>query len=224
MKKYRKTLPIISLVRIAIALFCASLLTAVVWLWLGKESEWTIICIGVCSALMTANLFVIIPYGCQYSYDDFFIKISYIGIVFKRISYSEYESVFISNASYNNNYGFGVYGNIPIQYSSKGKDGTIKTAYPFITLHKSGFPVKMVKSGMSSRDLFMLNCEKTYCLGICWFDSLAELLNNTDIPIYVLEDVYLRFKDSFDSIIIQHKNNVNRVYIVTGHGDSLREP
>lgn len=223
MKKYKRTLPMISPAKIAIVALCAAIATVVVYLLAGSENEWIIICGGLFIALMAADLFVIIPSGFRYSYDDFFIKLSYLSIVYRKISYSKYAAIFISNASYNNGYGSGVYGNIPIQYKSKGKTETITTIYPFITLHSSDYPVKKTESGMSSRDLIMLDSQDAFCLGICWFDSLTELLDRTDISVYVLEDVYLRFRKTFDSIFIQHEVNINRLFIVTDHAIEYKQ-
>lgn len=59
----------------------------------------------------------------------------------------------------------------------------------------------------------MLSNDNIYCLGICWFDSLAELLNYTQVPVYVLEDVYLRFKGKFDEAFMQNEDN--RIFIIT---------
>ena len=63
--------------------------------------------------------------------------------------------------------------------------------------------------------MFVLNDEEIYCLGICWFDSLKELLENTNCPVYVLEDVYLRFKGQFDVVFSVYKENRERFYIIT---------
>ncbi len=73
------------------------------------------------------------------------------------------------------------------------------------------------KSGMNSRDLFMLNHDEIYCLGICWFDSLEELLKYTDWNVYVLEDVYLRFKGQFDTVFSVCEGNLDRYYIITDY-------
>ena len=63
--------------------------------------------------------------------------------------------------------------------------------------------------------MFVLNDEEIYCLGICWFDSLKELLEKTNCPVYVLEDVYLRFKGQFDVVFSVYKENRERFYIIT---------
>ena len=70
---------------------------------------------------------------------------------------------------------------------------------------------------MNSRDLFMINNDEIYCLGICWVDSLKELLKHTNCSVYVLEDVYLRFKGQFDVAFSVDKENLNRFYVITDH-------
>ena len=67
---------------------------------------------------------------------------------------------------------------------------------------------------MSSRDLFMLDNNNIYCLGICWFDSLDELLKHIEHKVYVLEDVYLRFRGQFDTIFLKYKCKDN-IYIIS---------
>lgn len=218
MKKYPQIYPLVSLKKIATAVLLWAIVTVVVLLLTGLESKWTIICCGLFIAILITAIFVIIPCGHQYSYDGSFIELSYLAIVYRRINYSKYETIFITNASYNNGYGFGVYGNIPIQHTHKEKTGITKTVYPFITLHSSNYPIEKIKPGMSSRDLLMLDSQNSFCLGICWFESLKELLAHSDASVYLLEDVYLRFQEKFDSIFIQQETFSNRFHMVTDHG------
>lgn len=213
MKKYKKTLPIISPVKVAIAALYAAIATVIVYLLCGIQNVWIIICGGICATLITCDAFVVIPTGYRYSYGDDCIKLSYLSIVYRKLIYSNFKCILISNASYNNGYGLGVYGNIPMQYTVKGNNGHTKVTLPFITLHKPSYLVDKIETKMNSRDLFMLGNDDVYCLGICWFDSLTELLNHTQLPVYVLEDVYLRFKGKFDEIFTQHEDN--RCFIIT---------
>lgn len=218
MKKYKKTLPIVPPVIITIIASCVAIIVLLSWLWTRDENEWIIVGSGIVVALLIANIFILIPCGYQYSFEDHFIRISYLSITYKKIAYNKYKCAFISNASYHNNYGSGVYRNIPIQYRYRDKTETAKMICPFITLHGPDFSIPKVQSGMSSCSIFVLDTENTYCLGICWFDSLEELLSHTYFPVYVLEDVYLRFKESFDSIIIQQGTYTNRFHIVGNNG------
>ena len=110
-----------------------------------------------------------------------------------------------------------------MQYRVKiGKEHT-KITFPFITLHMPQYSVDKVRSGMNSRDLFILDNEKTYCLGVCWFESLRELLKHTDCPVYVLEDVYLRFKGQFDTAFSLYRKKPERLYIITDRGIAYNE-
>ena len=79
-----------------------------------------------------------------------------------------------------------------------------KHRYPFISLHKS--KILHIRTGMSSRDLFLANPDNTYSLGICWEDSLAELLTHTKATVYIQEDVYAQYKPMFDHILEQNKD------------------
>lgn len=68
---------------------------------------------------------------------------------------------------------------------------------------------------MSSRDLAVINTEDIYCLGICWPGSLDELMMHTDMPVYILEDVYLRFKGLFDATFAPYAKENGHIFIVT---------
>ena len=69
----------------------------------------------------------------------------------------------------------------------------------------------------------MINNDEIYCLGICWVDSLKELLKHTNCSVYVLEDVYLRFKGLFDDAFSVYKENLDRFYVVTDHDIAYKE-
>ncbi len=54
----------------------------------------------------------------------------------------------------------------------------------------------------------------TSSIGLCWFDALGELLAYTDFNIYVLEDVYLRFKGKFDELFQNKNYDISRFIII----------
>ncbi|MDD6213319.1 MAG: hypothetical protein PUB22_09310 [Clostridiales bacterium] len=106
---------------------------------------------------------------------------------------------------------------IPRKYNLKSSASGDTITFPFITLLKPEYPVDKIKEGMHSQDLFVINSDKIYCLGICWVGSLQELLKHTTCSVYVLEDVYLRFKGQFDAAFSVYKENLNRFYVITDH-------
>lgn len=213
MKKYKRKTPLISPLKMAIASLYAAIATAMIIIISGFDNEWCVICGGIAASLLIGDLFLIIGVGGRYRYSDTGIDILYQSLAYKKLDYLWFSAVVISNASYNNGYGYGINGNIPMQYKVKSDHGYTKVTFPFITLHKPPYPVDKIKAKMNSRDLFMLGNDDMYCLGICWFDSLTELLNHTKVPVYVLEDVYLRFKGKFDEIFMQYEGN--RCFIIT---------
>lgn len=225
MKKYKRKTPLFSPLKTAIAALFAAIATAMIIVFAGTDNEWCIICGAITETLFIGDLFIIIGASSRYRYSNKCIKVYYQLFSYKKLDYSWFSAIVISNASYNNGYGYGANGNIPMQYRVKGNNGHIKVTFPFITLHKPQYPVDKIKEGMNSRDLYMLDYENIFCLGICWFDSLTELLDNTDISLYILEDVYFRFKGMFDSVLIKYGNDINRFYIVgevcTGYKDYL---
>ena len=215
MKKYKRKIPLFSPLKMAIAALYATIATAMIIIFVGTDNKWYIICGAITASLFICDLFIIIAVGGRYRYSDKCIEVFYQSLPYKKLNYSWFSAVVISNASYNNGYGYGVNGNYPMQYRVKGNNGNTKVIFPFITLHKPRYPLNKIKEGMNSRDLFMINNDEIYCLGICWVNSLKELLEHTNCPVYVLEDVYLRLKGLFDATFLVYKENLDRFYIIT---------
>ena len=158
----------------------------------------------------------VLDFERTYSYSNEYITLSCLKLNYKKIYYKDYNAVYISNAYYIASLFYReFYYKRPMCYKSKGNDGTVKTIYPFITLHTPMYPYKCIQKEMTSNDLYSYNSEQCIFLGICWFDSLKEMLHYTDLPVYVLEDVYLRFKGMFDMIFKDPSNSTKRFYIVT---------
>lgn len=223
MKKNKRKIPLVSPLKIAIAALYAAIATTLIFIFSGIDNEWFIICGGITASLFLADFMVIEGAGGRYRYSDKAVEVLYHSISYKRIEYSLISTIVISNASYNNGYGYGINGNIPMQYTVKGNNKHNKITFPFITLHKSQYPVDKIKKGMSSRDLFMLNSDKIYCLGICWFDSFQELLEYSNCSVYLLEDVYLRFKGQFDVVFSEYNGNLDRFYIISDRSITYQE-
>jgi len=215
MKKYKISTPIMSSKTIAASAFFFSLITIMIYLLIGSVNEYLIIFAGVSLSLIICYLFSIFANGFRYSYKNSFISFSLAGVVYKRLNYKKYDFICISNGSYNNKYGSSPLVDMPIRYKSKGNNETIYTVYPFITLHNLNYPINKIKKGMSSRVIYRIDNDNSFCLGICWFDSLTELLVHSNYPIYLLEDVYLRFKEPFDSVFKLNNIDVNKIYIIS---------
>lgn len=199
-RKFKRKIPLFSPVKIAIITLSAMMATLAIAFFTGTDSEWHIVFGAVTVSIFICYLMITAAAGGRYRYSDKYIEIFYLSLLYKKLDYSSFSFAVISNASYNNGYGYSPYGNFPMEYRVKGRNGTAKVTFPFITLHKHQYPFDRIQKSMSSRDLFMLNSDEVFCLGICWFDSFKELLNYSDCNVYVLEDVYLRFKGQFDTI------------------------
>lgn len=218
MKRYIRKTALIKPSKLILAALYAAIASAAILIFAGAENAWFIICSAIAFSLLVIYLFVIIAVGGRYRYLDSHIEISYLSLAYKKLNYSLFNCIVISNASYNNGLGYGINGNVPMQYKVKGKNGNIKVTFPFITLHQSQEHINKIKSNMNSRDfLFALNSDEVYFLGICWFDSLKELLTHIGCNVYVLEDVYLRYKQKFDDVFSDFKTDIYRFYIITDH-------
>lgn len=208
MKRYKRKTPIIAPLIIAAAVLCTAVASGVSVL-LGDYSL-GIVFGGASVALFVLFLSDLLAAAGRYCYSDNDIELSYVPLIKKKLPYSRYNAVVISNASYN--YSYGSY-SIPMQYKT---EGSAKVTLPYITLLGAQYPLNKVTSGMGNRELYVLHDDR-YCLGICWFDSLRHLMKKRNDPVYVLEDVYLRFKEQFDRVFLEADDIPNRVYIITAH-------
>lgn len=215
MKKYKRWPPVIPPIIIAVPTVCFAVATVIglVYYLSCGENTWVIV-FGSFFACFTQLLILdLFLQFLKYSYDNSCIYFSFLSFVYRKESYSKYTFAVISNAAVNNGYG-GVNSNATFRYKQKRETGIVELVYPCLTLHKSEYPINKVRSQMTSRDLFMLDDCSILHLGICHFESLTELVAHTDIPIYVLEDVYLRYRESFDSIFSSQVNDIHRFYII----------
>ena len=208
MKRYKRKIPIISPFIIAAAVPCTAVASGVSVL-LGDYSL-GIAFGGVSVALFVLFLFDLLAAAGRYCYYDNDIELSCVPLIKKKLPYSRYNAVVISNAAYN--YSYGSY-SIPMQYKT---EGSAKVTLPYITLLGAQYPLNKVTSGMDNRELYVLHDDR-YCLGICWFDSLRHLMKKRNDPVYVLEDVYLRFREQFDRVFLEADDIPDRVYIITAH-------
>lgn len=157
---------------------------------------------------------VVLP---KYSYEEDFIKLAYLNFTYKKVKYMDYQKIVISNASLhvNGTDGTSMPEGCPVGFKIKTAEGKkVYIRYPYISLHKEHRYFKDIKAGMSIYQIHAWVEKSAFYLGICWFDSFAELLRHTDMEVYILEDVYLRFQRAFDSILIPFSNIKNRFYIV----------
>ena len=214
MKKYKRKVPLVSPAKTAVFALCFVLISIVLAVVIGADNEYFAVCIVIASLAIILDLFVIIGAGGRYSFSDKYVNVFFGPFVCKKLDYRQFSAIVISNASYNNGYGYRVSADIPMKYRIKTDNKTAKTVLPYITFHKSGYPISKIAKGMSSRDLFMLNDEQIYCLGICWFDSFREVLSYTNCDVYILGDVYFRFKEQFDNAFSEHSQKSNRFHIV----------
>lgn len=215
MKKYRRKVLLFSLKKLFIIAF---LLVGIVILGFISSGEFNAVCIifsGIAVTLLFLGLFAKLGVAGRYRYSKKSIEIFFGSFMCKKISFENIYGVVISNASYNCGRGDQLCYSIPMQYTVKSSDGKMQVPYPFISLLKQHYPIDQLKVGLSSRDLEAINADKIYCLGICWPESLDELMKHTEIPVYILEDVYLRFKGLFDTTFAAYLKGNRQLFIVT---------
>ena len=226
MKSYNRRKLFFSLTKLSIAAAIFTIAAIVSTAVDKKVNEFTIMFGGfeVTLWIIAWCPFVIIEKGFKYSYSSNCINLLYMAICYRKLSYSDFSAICVSNAAYNNGIGTGPYTSVPMTCKKRTEEGTVKMVLPFITFHKSEYPFNKIISGLYSREIFLMNRENAFCLGICWFDSLLELMEHTIVPILVLEDVYLRFRREFDSVFVVCANSMNRIYIINDSGIHIEYP
>ncbi len=223
MKKYKRRISVIPPIIIAIIAIGLAIIAVLIYVFCGKVNEGVIICGGWSVAFCIIHIFIVTAVAYKYSYSEKEINLLYMSMNYRKIKYEDYSIIIISNASYNNGYSDTRCYNLPMQYIVKDKTKKIRITYPFISLHKSEYPVDNLKSGLHSRDLIGRKHHKIIFLGICWFDSFAELLKHSNAMVYVLEDVYLRYVGIFDEMFMRNEFNIGRFYIVTNKVISYKD-
>ena len=210
MKKFMCRVPLFSLQKITMLTGIFAIVTMALY---GVKNDLFFICCGFTISLFIVLIFNFFAVCSRYVYRKDYMKFFYLLIPYKKIYYDNYCSIVISNASYNNGYAHGPNGNILLQHKVKIGNSVKKVVYPYLSLHTKDFPFDKLKSGLTSRELLFLNSDEMCCIGVCWFDSLEELLHRTDMSIYILEDVYLRFQGEFDAIF-ERTNTRGRFFCV----------
>ena len=115
MKRYKRKIPIISPLIIAAAVLCTAVASGVSVL-LGDHTL-GIVFGGASVALFVLFLSDLLATAGRYCYYDNDIELSCVPLIKKKLPYSRYNAVVISNASYN--YSYGSY-SIPMQYKTAG--------------------------------------------------------------------------------------------------------
>ncbi len=214
MKQYKRKKAFISTVILATVAVIAIIVCIILFYSIGYNKLFVISC-EIAIVISVLLIFVALGTVGSYRYNNSTIDIMCSFFCYRKLSYTDYKYITISNASYNNVYSTVPSLNIPMQCKIKVGNKKLKRILPYISLHKSDYPIKAIKSCMDSRELFFLSPDEIYCLGICLFDSLKELLQHTNCQIYILEDVYLRFKDDLDSTIMGTPESMSNVFVVT---------
>ena len=219
MKKYKRRIPLITPSKLIIISLYSFFGAVVVFFLCGDINYWTILCASLFFISFILWVFVILSVNSQYSYGENCFVFSYLGIDYKMIAYTEINTIIICNAAYNNGYGYGIYGNVPMTFKAKNE----KQPLPFITLHQNSRILSSVHSGMFSREICFLDDSNSICLGICWSDTLLELIIHTTAEVYILEDVFLRFKSGFYKIIRDNPHYENRFHVLSDHITSINQ-
>lgn len=208
MKKYIRRTTLLNFVKFSI--FTLLVLVSFVSIYiLTKSNEIKNIGIAIVLMLIFIEIIGIFSSLHRYSYKADSIVLEYLGVKYKKIECKEIEKIIISRGSYNNSFGYLMYTSIPLNLKKEKR----KIPYPYITLQFQKSKNIELIDGMDSREIHFNDVEGTYCLGICWIDSLLELLDHTDAKIFVLKDIYTILEKEFKDIAELIKND-NRFCVI----------
>lgn len=121
----------------------------------------------------------------RYSITDDSIILTFLGIRYKCILYSEWPVVIISNAVI---YGPGMI--FPLRDRARTKELGYAVSYPCFIPCTNSFPLHKVTAGMDASQVRGCNDLQSIYIGVCWKEALAELQKKDGVMIYVQEDVY----------------------------------
>lgn len=125
---------------------------------------------------------------------------------------SSYDFAIISSYTYKGRYLNGVR-----LYDNEGK------IYPSLSVYKAQGWYHPIRTGMTDQSIKANQKDRKDQLfvGICWPTVLETVLHETDLIVYILEDIYLSHKDCFDTEITK-ENYEDRIFIVTDRNISYK--
>lgn len=211
MKRYRREIPIFSPLKLTIAAACLAAAAGAIALIFGADNQLAILCSVFSFFPFFPAIVLFLSTAGQYCYCDDYIKMLYLSIFRWKRYYLRYKTVIISYAVHRDHKSNI---SIPVQYKCKTENGRLRITFPYITLLGPKYPLSGITADMNNYDLHTLH-KDCLSLGLCWFDSLEELLTHTSYEVYILEDVYFTYRGKFDSIIYQSEALQNRFHIIS---------
>ena len=130
----------------------------------------------------------------RYFITDDSIILTFCGIRYKRIMYSEWPVVIISNAVI---YGTGML--FPLRDRARTKELGYTVSYPCFIPCTNSFPLHKVTAGMDASHVRGCNDLQSIYIGVCWKEALAELQKIDEVKIYVQRDVYNNYPELFQN-------------------------
>lgn len=171
-------------------------------------------CMIIGCMLLITELFVSAGAAGRYRYADGCIELLWLSFRYKKINYSDLGAIAITSAIYNNNYGHGINREIPMHYLIESNAHQIAIPFPFILLLSPQYPFDSIRGNTSSRDLYLRDPSNSFCLGICWPDSLDELLKHSSCMVYITKDIYSKYKCLFDDSLAKCTDGAARVHVI----------
>lgn len=165
----------------------------------GVPQEWQIIgvlLIGM-SIIFAAAAWLTVQGRYQITAEE--IRFRFFGITYRKVGFTEYSRIVITNATFHVKTSGGLAGFMPLI----DKERTIKNGntvcFPYFVAVTEDFPMEKIRSGMDAADVYHQNWYQASPVGICYHNALKELIDVKKVTIYIQKDVYLHYQDLFQA-------------------------
>jgi hypothetical protein len=214
MNSYKKTPPLFSSEYFILAFLCLALAALLIYITIGSDNYWFIICAGLSSALLVVVILNIIPTFQKFVFANGHLSVFFGKIHIRDVEYSIIKGISISNAVYTVKNGdlFLKQAQGKTIVDQNGKK--IFNQYPYVTLHSTKDFIEKLKPFITSLDVLWYKPEFILYGFYCWFDALKDLVNHVNADVYILEDTFLRFRPEFEDIILNSALKSN-LYIIS---------
>lgn len=220
MKKYCKTISIFSKSKFTCLLIILFVILLIIFIFNGLSYA-LIIGASIFICIFLLWLLERIFENFKYSYQVDFLQTYFGCLKRKKIYYKDVQSIVISNAVHTVK-GGSLSAPIALRKRVTINGETKLIQYAYISLFSTDEICKYLKPQMNSLQLLWADPKMLYGT-VCWDESLGELLSYLTSKIYILEDVYFRFRDQFNDILAPYcMGNENNIFIVVDDGKQIR--
>lgn len=187
-------------------------------------NEWIalLLMLSLLISVLSGGFIIASGQGFYYFYEKDRIRASWGAC--REILYDEIHAICITNGTIA--IGCITESGIKLRSIEKDKDGSLHwITKAYVTLHKNCQCKELMEPGRESYSIKMKSKDmNNYLIGFeCIFESLTELLKQTDCEVYLLEEIYWRFRDQFEKSIHDSGVEKGKIWIMGTEGVTYPE-